>query len=111
MSNFERVDSPEQRVQDVKVVEEALARAVGDALRTHKRAGNPIPEWRDGKVRWLTPEEIPSSGRVLVEWLRCADRHYAGEPMYLRLRAAGDLRTGSCAESASPPMELPPSPP
>ena len=59
MSNLERAGSAEQRVQDVDVVEEALARAVGDALRTHKRAGNPVPEWRDGKVRWLTPEEIP----------------------------------------------------
>ena len=59
MSNSRRVDSPRQRVQDVKVVEQALARAVGDALRSHKRAGNPVPEWRDGKVRWLAPEEIP----------------------------------------------------
>ena len=59
MSNLERADSAAQRVQDVNVLEEALARAVGDALRAHKRAGNPVPEWRDGKVRWLTPEEIP----------------------------------------------------
>ena len=59
MSNLESADAADQRVQDVNVVEEALARAVGDALRTHKRAGNPVPEWRDGKVRWLTPEEIP----------------------------------------------------
>lgn len=59
MSNLESTDSADQRVQDVNVVEEALARAVGDALRTHKRAGNSVPEWRDGKVRWLTPEEIP----------------------------------------------------
>ena len=59
MSNLERADSAAQRVQDVNVVEEALARAVGDALRAHKRAGNPVPEWRDEKVRWLTPEEIP----------------------------------------------------
>ena len=36
-----------------------LAKAVRDALRLHKRAGNPISEWRDGKVRWLDPEEIP----------------------------------------------------
>ena len=59
MSNVERSDSANQRVRDVNIVEEALARAVGDALRNHKRAGNPVPEWRDGKVRWLTPEEIP----------------------------------------------------
>ena len=59
MSNPERVESAYERVQDVKLVEEALARAVSEALRDHKRAGNPVPEWRDGKVRWLAPEDIP----------------------------------------------------
>jgi hypothetical protein len=28
-------------------------------LRMRKRAGNPIAIWRDGKVVWLAPEEIP----------------------------------------------------
>ena len=59
MSNSEGPDCAAERVQDVKIVEEALARAVGDALRDHKRAGNPVPEFRDGKVRWLAPDEIP----------------------------------------------------
>ena len=59
MSTPEGTMSADQRVQDVKVVEAALARAVGDALRQHKRAGNPVPEWRDGRVQWLAPEEIP----------------------------------------------------
>ena len=59
MSNPERAIHANARIQDAKVVEEALAKAVRDALRLHKRAGNPIPEWRDGKVRWLDPEEIP----------------------------------------------------
>lgn len=59
MSNPEGATSADQRVQDVKIVEEALAKAVCEALRDHKRAGNPVPESRDGKVRWLTPEEIP----------------------------------------------------
>ena len=59
MSDTERTDTVNERVQDVKIVEEALARAIGEALRDHKRAGNPVPEWRDGKLRWLAPEEIP----------------------------------------------------
>ena len=58
MSNDKKRDV-NRRVQDVKIVGDALARAVGDALRAHKRAGNSVPEWRDGKVRWLSPEEIP----------------------------------------------------
>ena len=59
MKTVKRTDAADERVQDVKVVEEALARAVGDALRDHKRAGNPVPESRDGQVRWLAPEDIP----------------------------------------------------
>lgn len=51
--------SAAERVQDATLVEEALARAVSAALRGHKRAGNPVAEWRDGKVRWVAPEEIP----------------------------------------------------
>lgn len=59
MSNPERATSAGERVRDVKVVEKALAKAVGAALRRHKRAGNPVPEWRDGSVQWVAPEDIP----------------------------------------------------
>jgi hypothetical protein len=40
-------------------IEAAVQRAVDEALRQHKRAGNPVAVWRDGQVVWLTPEEIP----------------------------------------------------
>jgi hypothetical protein len=40
-------------------VEQALNEAVHDALLDHKRAGNPIAGWRDGKVVIIPPEEIP----------------------------------------------------
>lgn len=61
VSNPERTLSAVDRVQDDKVVEEALTRAVCDALRRHKQAGNPVPEWRNGKVRWPAPKEVPTS--------------------------------------------------
>ena len=32
--------------------------AVNDALRMHKRLGNPIAAWKDGKVVIIPPEEI-----------------------------------------------------
>ncbi len=32
---------------------------VQEALMRHKQAGNPIVVWRDGKIVWLKPEEIP----------------------------------------------------
>ena len=37
---------------------EAVGRAVQEAVRDHKRAGNPIARLRDGKVVLVPPEEI-----------------------------------------------------
>lgn len=37
---------------------EVLQRAVSHALLMHKRLGNPIATWRDGKVVIVPPEEI-----------------------------------------------------
>ena len=40
-----------------RVVEEA-GRAIREAIRDHKRAGNPIAQWRDGRVVLIPPEQI-----------------------------------------------------
>jgi hypothetical protein len=40
-------------------IDEALRSAVLHALWRHKRLGNPVAEWRDGKVVWVQPEDIP----------------------------------------------------
>ena len=40
-------------------IDEALKQAVREAVLRHKLLGNPIATWRDGKVVWLEPEEIP----------------------------------------------------
>lgn len=50
-------------LSDSDRIERAVQRAVQEALRMHKRAGNPVAVWRDGQVVWLAPEEIP----VLLE--------------------------------------------
>jgi hypothetical protein len=47
-----------ERVQDINLIENALARAVREALLRHKQAGNPIAVWRDGAVVWIAPEDI-----------------------------------------------------
>lgn len=39
-------------------ISEACERAVREALREHKLAGNPVAIFRDGKVVLLQPEEI-----------------------------------------------------
>jgi len=43
---------------DDNLITEALGQAVREALMRHKQAGNPVCEWRDGKVIWIPPEEI-----------------------------------------------------
>lgn len=40
-------------------VTKALQQGIKDALLKHKQAGNPICEWKDGKVVWISPEKIP----------------------------------------------------
>jgi len=40
-------------------MDETLAQAVRAALLQHKRAGNPVPAWIDGKVVWIPAHEIP----------------------------------------------------
>ena len=44
--------------RDGKEIDEAMKKAVQEALRQHKRAGNPVAAWRDGKTVWIQPEDI-----------------------------------------------------
>lgn len=41
-----------------KEIEKVLQRAVRHALWVHKRLGNSIAVWEDGKARIIPPEEI-----------------------------------------------------
>ena len=43
---------------DDKVIDRAMGDAVMEALRRHKLLGNPVAEWRDGRVVWIAPEDI-----------------------------------------------------
>lgn len=47
----------EQREIDF-AVERAMQRAVRKALLVHKKLGNPIAAWENGKVVWIPPEKI-----------------------------------------------------
>ncbi len=60
MSDTPQADlSPAERVDDIPRITRALQEAVRDALRRHKRDGNPVAVWRDGRVCWISPDEIP----------------------------------------------------
>lgn len=39
-------------------VDRAFDRAIREALFMHKRAGNPVPIWENGKVHWIPPSKI-----------------------------------------------------
>jgi hypothetical protein len=56
----------EQLLADKAKVESALRAAVREALARHKRAGNRVAVWRDGKVVWLSPEAIPEGNAGLA---------------------------------------------
>lgn len=45
-------------IREGKNIEAIFRRAVRQALLMHKRAGNPIAAWKDGKVIIIPPEEI-----------------------------------------------------
>lgn len=47
-----------------KEVEAILYRAVHDALLRHKKLGQSVAVWRDGKVVILPPEEIPVEDEI-----------------------------------------------
>jgi hypothetical protein len=51
--------TPADRVDDIPRTLRALREAVRDALRQHKLAGHPVVVWRNGRVVWIQPEDIP----------------------------------------------------
>jgi hypothetical protein len=51
--------TPADRVDDIPALLNALTLAVQEALVEHKRAGNPVAIWRNDRVEWVQPEDIP----------------------------------------------------
>lgn len=52
-------DDISKAFRDVDRLTRILQEGIYDALRQHKRAGNPICVWRDNKVVWIPPDQIP----------------------------------------------------
>ncbi len=59
MTDQEEEDRIAEAMRNPDIITEALAKGVRKALREHKLAGNPVAAWKDGKVVWIPPEEIP----------------------------------------------------
>jgi hypothetical protein len=61
----DRVSEADVRKPDIdeafrggRAIDGAVGRAVREALRMHKRLGNPIALGENGRVCWIPPEEI-----------------------------------------------------
>jgi hypothetical protein len=50
--------SPKLLIEHGKSIEEVLRKAVHNALKSHKRAGNTIAGWKDGQVDLIKAEDI-----------------------------------------------------
>ncbi len=48
----------EDQLENREKIDKALGRAVRAALLDHKKAGNPVAAWEDGKVVLVAPEDI-----------------------------------------------------
>lgn len=46
-------------LNDTAKVTMIIQEGIKTALLKHKQVGNPICEWRDNKVVWISPENIP----------------------------------------------------
>lgn len=45
-------------LKQAEIVRAAGQAAIREALLDHKRAGNPVAQWRDGRVVWIQAEDI-----------------------------------------------------
>lgn len=65
MSEISHTDlPPSERVDDIPRILDALRRAIQEALQRHKRDGHPVAVWRNERVEWVQPEDIPVSKTV-----------------------------------------------
>lgn len=51
-------NNPSESINNTELILSAINHSIRNAVLQHKRAGNPIATWRDGKVVWIPAEEI-----------------------------------------------------
>lgn len=44
--------------EDKEKITKALSQAINEALLQHKKAGNPVVSWENGKIVLIQPEDI-----------------------------------------------------
>jgi len=58
---------PTKMSDHTKAIEQAMRRAVREALLTHKRGGNTVAAWKDGRVVLVNSDDIQVEGSVKGE--------------------------------------------
>ncbi len=58
----DELDPIDRAFADGTAIDAALIEAVREARQRHKHAGNPVAEWRDGKLCWVAPQDIELDG-------------------------------------------------
>jgi hypothetical protein len=48
-----------QMLAQADAVDAAIRESVREALLMHKRLGNPVASWEDGRVVWIPADQIP----------------------------------------------------
>jgi len=54
----ERSQSISELFEEGTPIDAAIRAAAREAVLQHKQKGLPLAVWRDGKVAWISPEEI-----------------------------------------------------
>lgn len=80
---------------DGKEVGRIFNKAVREALLDHKRAGNPIAGWKNGKVVIIPPEEIPVEDPLLKKPARSKARRRLAQPRRAARRLTRPRRAGA----------------
>jgi len=76
----EREPSMDELWEDGRAIDRALREAVREALLRHKKLGESIVVWKDGKVVWVPPEEIEVEDLDADDADPAGDGSRAGEP-------------------------------
>ncbi len=69
MSGKKDTRPPCERVNDVERILFEMSQAVREALARHKKLGESVVVYRDGRVQWIAAEDIPIEAVTLLpEW-------------------------------------------
>ncbi len=59
MSMNRKMSQVERAFAEVTPITDGINEGIRDAMIRHQRLGQSVVAWRDGKVVWLKPHEIP----------------------------------------------------